>query len=511
MSKIVLITPTPVDISAFGVRALSAYLKREGHQTELIFLPGGTEQMKFNRNYVYSYDREIIDQIVDISKGADLIGVSFMSQYFDRAVQITNAIRKATHTPVIWGGIHPTVKPEQSLQYADMVCRHEGEGALQELLEKIDKGADYYSTKNIWFRKNGTIIKNDSRPYIQELDALPFVDFDLQGHYILDPLKNSIVAMDDQHLKRHLPHLPYFHHKFKVTYRTMTSRGCPHQCTYCASSALTTLRRRSVSHVISELMAIKKKYPFIEMINFFDDTFFAAPIGYFEEFKDAYKKSIGLPFYAQCSPTTLNEAKLSCLVDAGLIFNEMGIQTGSERTQKLYKRVVPNEKVLEAAQLLHRYGPKLLPPHYHIILDNPWESEEDLLDTLKLVLKLPRPFKFCIASLIFFPGTELYERAKREGLITDEIKEVYRKPFLYPRGTYLNYLIYLAGLQYVPRWILKLLSIKPLVLLFSHDWLTGFYERMYHLTEKIRLFEKGIVAVTTGDFKRIYRYVTRTK
>jgi len=510
--KILFITPTPADISAFGVRILSAYLKREGYQTESVFLPGGTEQLRFDQEFVYHYDKRIMNQIVELGKKSDIVGISFMSQYLDRAIQITSAIKKSTNTTVIWGGVHSTAKPEESLQYADMVCLYEGEEALMELLRKISAGTDYYDTRNIWFKKNGGIVKNDSRPYLQDLDSLPFFDFDLDGHYILDPVKNEIVRMKEEHLKRHLPRLSYFHNQFKITYRTMTSRGCPHRCTYCASSFMGTLRRRSVDNVIAELVEIRRKYPFIEMINFFDDTFFAAPTRYFEEFGEAYKKHIGLPFHAQCSPTTVNEKKLDCLIDAGLVFTEMGIQTGSERTQKLYNRMVANDKVLEAAHLIHKYRSKLLPPNYHIILDNPWETEEDVRETLQLILQLPRPFgKLCIASLIFFPGTELYKRAKAEGLIKDEFTDIYRKPFIYPSGTYLNYLVYLSGLRYVPQWLLKFLSTRTLIKLFSRKGLTGFYEGLYRITELVQLVRKGATALFIGDFGRISRYVKRAK
>ena len=71
--------------------------------------------------------------------------------------------------PVIAGGPHPTALPEYVLQNKniDMICVGEGEEAFAELLDRMEKGLDIYDTKNIWFKKDGEIIKNDLRDLIQ--------------------------------------------------------------------------------------------------------------------------------------------------------------------------------------------------------------------------------------------------------------------------------------------------------------------------------------------------------
>jgi radical SAM superfamily enzyme YgiQ (UPF0313 family) len=302
------------------------------------------------------------------------------------------------------------------------------------------------------------------------------------------------------------PKLEYFKGRHLITYRTMTSRGCPHKCSYCASSAMMRLRRRSVENVIEELQIILNRFGNIEIISFFDDTFFAAPVEYFEEFRDKYKKKIGLPFHAQCSPATISERKMELLVDAGLFYTEMGIQTGSERIKKMYRRVIPNQRIIDAAALINRYKSKLLTPDYHIILDNPWETTEDVKDTLRLLLGLPGKYRLQISSLIFFPGTELNDKARQEGILKDELNDVCRKPFTFPKGTYLNYLIYLVGFSEIPRRILNLLSNKKLVKLLHTQEPRKFYELLFYFTERVRLVIKGITALFKGDIGRIINY-----
>ena len=102
--NITFVTPSPPDVASFGVRALSAYLKREGKTVRNIFLPGGIKKYKYQKGYVYKYEKHIIEQTIELCKGSDLIGISFMTNYFDRAVQLTEEIKKRIDCPIIWGG-----------------------------------------------------------------------------------------------------------------------------------------------------------------------------------------------------------------------------------------------------------------------------------------------------------------------------------------------------------------------------------------------------------------------
>ena len=125
-----------------------------------------------------------------------------------------------------------------------MVCIGEGEEALLELVQKLEEGKHYFDTRNIWFKKDGKIIKNQLRPLIQDLDSLPYFDFSLDDHYIYDHTINSIAPMTKDLLKKCFPLEPNVEGSFSdsykrtVSYKTMTTRGCPHHCTFCAERAL---------------------------------------------------------------------------------------------------------------------------------------------------------------------------------------------------------------------------------------------------------------------------------
>ena len=236
--KIVLLSPYP-DILAFGVRILSACLKRAGHNVKLVFLP---------RNFLKRYEEQTLNDVVDITKDADLIGISVMTNFFDNVIQITQAIKAHSNAPVVWGGIHVTVRPEECLNYADMVCVGEGEETLLELATSMERGEGLRSIKGIWFKDNGEIVKNELRPLIQNLDSLPFPDFDYDTHFILSDGK--VQRMNEELLKVYLTGI----------YLTMPTRGCPFGCSYCCNNLLNKMysgqrpvRKRRIDSIIREL------------------------------------------------------------------------------------------------------------------------------------------------------------------------------------------------------------------------------------------------------------------
>jgi radical SAM superfamily enzyme YgiQ (UPF0313 family) len=125
------------------------------------------------------------------------------------------------------------------------------------------------------------------------------------------------------------------------------------------------------------------------------------------------------------SPSTLSREKMTMLVDAGTVFVRMGIQTGSERTKQLYKRKFSNEHLLEVAKIINEHKDKIELPIYDLIVDNPYETDEDVIDTLMFMSKLPVPFYINLHSLFLFPGTPLYETVKQDGRL-DEFTRDFR-------------------------------------------------------------------------------------
>lgn len=502
--KITLISPYS-DLQAFGIRTMSACLKQEGHDVHLLFLP---------KHFTERYENKTLNEIVKLSKESNLIGISLMTNFFDNAVQLTQKLKENYDIPILWGGVHPTIRPEECLNYADMVCIGEGEETIVELSNKMEDGQEYYDIRGIWFKDKEKIITSPIRPLIQSLDHIPFPDYDYRTHYILR--NGCIQKMDIKLLNRHLGGI----------YMTMPTRGCPFRCAYCCNNTIhkmypnqKPLRKRSINNIIKELIKAKKLLPFIDCIKFDDDAFFSLSINEIKEFCEKYKKNVSIPLIISgATPSTLNREKLSLLVNAGLNSIRMGIQTGSERTKKLYNRRHTNHQVERAVKIINEFKDRIKTPQYDIILDNPWETDEDLIETLMFLSKLPTPYRLSIFSLNFYPETELYIKAKMDGIITDDLKDVYRKHYHNCNRTYLNNLFFLLD-NYasngvgISSKIMFFLTNQKMRQLNLH-WLLYILLKIlvFPLTPTKRfnyLIQEGLKAIQKGNWSRIHRYIRR--
>ena len=128
------------------------------------------------------------------------------------------------------------------------------------------------------------------------------------------------------------------------------------------------------------------------------------------------------------TPSTLSKTKLLVLVEAGLIEMRMGIQTLAETSKKLYKRPHSNNAIMEAVKTINKHKDKVK-VRYDFILESPWDTEDNTIETLRFLAQMPSPYNLNLFSLVFFPGTDLYTRAKKDGLIKNDIEDIYRKHY----------------------------------------------------------------------------------
>jgi anaerobic magnesium-protoporphyrin IX monomethyl ester cyclase len=431
---------------AINIASLSSFLKERGHQVRVIFFKKyGSMPMKLVReevsplhhvmvsntgkDWVLSYqtppttaELESACKLIE-DFNADVVGVSVATVASGVAARLTDFIRARLRIPIVWGGIEPTIEPEKSLDVADAVCTGEGEDALDELAARLDKERSLgLDVANVWVREaDGSVRKNPVRPLRQDLDTLPFLDcspeekFYVEGDRIVEGWSIA-----------HLGGL----------YETMTARGCPFSCAYCYNDQLRRLyagqrfvRRRSPGNVIEELVSAQREAP-IKFVNFQDDVF-TFDRAWVAEFARSYKNRVGVPFWCYSHALHTDFGTFELLRDAGLRRVTIGIQSGSQRILKeVFNRPIPNRKILESARILERIGVEY---DFDIITNTPFETEQDCMDTLELLLSLPRVrFDFGLSKLSIYPKTEverLYMERKPQSL-SEATYDFYNKLYL---------------------------------------------------------------------------------
>jgi len=415
----------------FGVERLYSALRSAGFQAQVICFghPVVSDDLE-ERLLIHTLGQdppillpgptaEEIDIMIETIRRFDplLIGMSVLSAHYPVATRISRALKAEFNVPLVWGGMHPTFLPEESLRDsgADAVCRGEGEEALVEMARITAGGSrDFSKLENLCvLDSDGGFILNPLRPLIEPLDRIPFIAI-ADGDLVQirpDPVNASPATATSTGTDIQFPH------------GVMTSFGCPFRCTFCFNEDMNQLykgrgryiRRKSIDRVLEECRygrdVLGKTY-----IAFWDDIF-TLNQSWLEEFSERYRKEIGLPFYCFLHPKHAPEEVVQMLKEAGCVCAELGIQTGSEKYRKEYfGRKETNEEILEVACRLNR----AFRTTYDLIIEAPFETEEDLQDTVNLLLQIPHPFDLLLNNYICIPGCSLTRRALEEGRITDD-------------------------------------------------------------------------------------------
>ncbi|UCH22949.1 MAG: cobalamin-dependent protein [Deltaproteobacteria bacterium] len=391
----------------FPIRIMHSLLeKSEGIEPHTIFFQNFyTNALK----YPTAREEELFKKKI-IELNPRIVGLSVYSPFVPIAKRLTKIIKNYSSALVMWGGIHPTLSPESCIKETDVICLGEGEGALTDFVSAVRDGTEYQHIDNLWINNNGHIIKNPMRPLIQDLDTIPFPAYGREPFSFIG--SNELTGEDPTLLDPNLQVLP--------------ARGCPFNCSYCVNSLLRPMyknlgryiRRRSAVNVIDEIRQILQIPGNRKEIVEFQDENFGTDFAWLDEFESLYPKEIGLPFKVQYNPKLVKADAISRLVQIGLHRVKFGIETGTDHIRNhIFNRPGKNNEIINLAKELSDCKVKF---RYDLIMDNPYDTEESLKDTIDLLLQLPKPLRFNFYSLQYFPNYPLTRKALADGHINEE-------------------------------------------------------------------------------------------
>lgn len=372
------------DHESMAIEYLSAVLKRAGHETALILFSDYEEE-----NAIHNRLTEKMNNFKP-----DYVCFSVMTDDYSWACDLSKYIKKAGDVPIIFGGVHVTSCPEETIKndFVNYIVLGEAEEAIVELVENPNQ----IDIKNVWFKKDGTIIKNKLRPLIKDLDTLPFPDKEL-----------------------FYKEAPYLRGEI---YYCMSGRGCPFGCSYCFNNYYKKLyvgdqwlRKRSVESVIRELKIAKEKFGF-HLVHFGDDCF-TYDVKWLDNFLREYKKEINIPFKILAHPHFINEEIVSILKKGGCLKIAIGAQTPVERVRKdICKRTDTDELIKKAVASIKGHGIFLQLDHIHGL---PTQTKQEFRDGINFYIDL-KPDVIAGYWLMYYPKCDITKFAEEQGEIDKE-------------------------------------------------------------------------------------------
>ncbi len=262
-------------------------------------------------------------------ESSDLVCISTITSTAIKAYRMTKRL-KAMDIPVIIGGTHPTFLPDEALEYAAFVIRGEGEHALVELLEYLEKGTPALTgIRGLSYRnRDGRNVHNPSREFIEDLDSLPEPDFSLVHNWN--------------------PSNPY---------PVSTSRGCPYNCTFCSVIRMfgRSYRFKSVEATLKEMKyvaSVSKATKFIV-----DDNFAASKKRAKEILRGMIAEGIKTRWSAQVRPDVASDPELLRLMaDSGCHTLYIGFESINPRTLEEYNKKQSREDIISCIRTVREHG-----------------------------------------------------------------------------------------------------------------------------------------------------------
>lgn len=362
-----------------GLGYLAAVLEKGGYQVDVI-------DCQVSGISLEDYKKEIE------KRKPDIVGVTSSTLTYKSGNKLIKAVREANPNCVtLAGGPHVTFWDDHALEECpelDMVIRREGEETILEVVQRIEAKQSLKDVLGLTYRGlDGKIVRNPDRPYIEDLDSLPFP-------------------------ARHLWPMEKFTQYEDVLYLAMT-RGCVYWCEFCCTVRMhgRAYRMRSAQNVVDELEYLYKTYGKTKF-TFCDDAFTVDPERVRELCGEIKKRGLKIEWNCGTRVDMLTKDLLITMKDAGCISVWFGVESGTEEMLKAMKKGITPELTEKTLGMVREVGLKPVP---NVILGFPGETKKSAWDTIKFIEKVAPDMVGFYNVATPFPGTPLYDQVKANG------------------------------------------------------------------------------------------------
>jgi len=379
----------------YGIIQLAAYVEKQVKDVEVKVLDCNAEKVDWQamEKRIESYNPDVV-----ASSSLATCNTYVVAKTLETAKKVDPEILTVT------GGQHFTATAQDSLEAypeIDVIVRGEGEQTLAELVTNVNRRSALPKIEGISFRNDKTIVHNQNRPLIESLEDLPYPGY----HLVKDIVhKYHFAAMAGRDA-------PYA--------LIEGSRGCLHQCTFCTQWQhwQATWRLKSPKRIADEMEFCYRNYG-SRFIWLTDDNFGAGnrPNEIADEIiKHGITDGLGWFVQARCDDIIKNKATLPKLRKSGLIWVLLGVENSEQSTLEGFKKGIMPEDAKAAVKLLKENG---IFAHAMFIIGQRKDTAQSIARLREFANELDPDFAM-FGALTPFPGTAIYEEARREGWIED--------------------------------------------------------------------------------------------
>jgi anaerobic magnesium-protoporphyrin IX monomethyl ester cyclase len=318
----------------------------------------------------------------------NVVGLTATTRTYKSALRIIEISKELDpNCLTVFGGPHITFWDENALrdcQSLDIVVRREGEYTLLELVQRLEAEKDYHNVQGTTCRKNGKIMRNPDRPFIENLDQLPFP-------------------------ARHLWPLEQLR-KYEDIFYLTTSRGCVYWCEFCAAVRMfgRRYRMRSPKNVVDEIEFLNKTYNATKF-TFCDDAFTVDQPRTEELCKEIKNRELRIKWNCGTRVDMITKDLLLKMRSAGCVSVWFGVESGSQHVLNEMRKGISTEQTIRAIGWVRELGLKPVP---NVLIGFPGETEESAWRTIKFAEKIsPDEVAFFnIATPL--PGTPMFDMVR---------------------------------------------------------------------------------------------------
>lgn len=359
------------------------------------------------------YDVKLIDEAAEEDAESVLreelksnplcVGISSMTgAQISNGLRFSKIVKEESDSLVVWGGAHPTVRPEATLIHPliDLVICGDGEETFPELLSALKEKKPFKNILGVGYKEDGKIYVNGKR-YIKTLDIIPLLPFHLikMEKYITSVKKKGITRYFEIH----------------------TSRGCPYNCAFCQNSVHRSfLRIKSAKKIIEELKFLVENYR-IDGITWEDEIFSLNQNRIREICEGILAEGLKVKLrggFRINHFANYDDSFIELMKRAGFIHFGFGVEAGSARLLEFMNKEITLDQIDQVIEKVKKYD---FLATYNFMTGFPTETKAEFIETLKLILKifkLNEKMIYPVSGPSFytpFPGTRLHEEALKLG------------------------------------------------------------------------------------------------